>query len=454
MPRPRHPVLLVCAIGAVAAAAAPAAAVPDAPAVHAWPAWLTTPFSVVWDAARFDTQSLQRGYDVEFLNPADDAVFATRRVEGEGGGSVRIIHTPLVSGGAVRARVRATQIPCVEATASGCVRWSSIREESAWTVVDAHVDSVAPSGTVRVEYDAPYITGLDVPLLLTGDDPAPGAGVGSVQIASTLPFTCTPTVADDTCPIGFRTTAFSVRLPPTTRDGRVWIFAAFRDAAVPFGEPTSVLTGNAANIGFTSVFLDRVAPTPVASVSVEGPVDGAYRVTLDARASHDDDGAADDSGLTDTGYRWTHPGGPTLASTAHFTVAEPGAYPVRLTVTDAAGNEAHTDLTAYVGVSPPAPPPTPTVPAPVAPAPVRVARLAVPAMREGRLVRVRVATTTWTRVTLEVRRRTGRRALVLRRTRMADAAGAEMRFTAPRAGTYTLRVTAGAHVVTRAVRVR
>lgn len=435
---------------------APATAAPDAPAVRPWPAWLTTPFSVVWDGARFDPYSLQRGYDVEFVDPADDTVFAVRRVEGEGPGRARVIHTPLASGAAVRARVRSTQIPCVETGPAGCVRWSSVREESPWAVVDAHIDSVAPSGTVRVEYDAPYITGLDVPLLLTGTDPAPGAGMGAVQIASALPFTCAPTVADDTCPIAFQTGPFTIRLPQSTRDGRVWIYAAFRDAAVPYGEPASVLTGNAANIGFTSVFLDRVAPTPVGTVTVDGPVAGVYTVTLDGRASHDDDGGGDDSGIADTGYRWTHPGGPTLASTARFAVTEPAAYPVRLTVTDAAGNAASADLTAYVGVSPPIPPPTTTPgPAPVAPpAAPRVASLRVPPMRQGRLVRVRVVTTTWTRVTLELRRRTGRPGVAVRRTRMADATGAEMRFTAPRAGVYTLRVTAGAHIVTRRVRVR
>lgn len=483
MPALRRPLLtVICAAVLVPVASAQAL---EPPPVTPWPPWITTPFVVEWGAADFSPLALQPGYDVEVYDPATGTPVSVRHVDGIPGSSVSFIHTTLVSGSEIGGRVRAGEIPCLSFAPDGaCERYSSTRETSPWREIRARIDTEPPSGTVRVEYGARFVNGLDVPVLLRGTDPSPGSGMGWVQMATTLPYTCPAFGAPDpTCPFPYRETAFSFRLPADSRDGVHTIFAAWRDAAVQAGAPPGTMPGNEGNIGFTRVLLDRVAPTAVPAVVGVFPArQGGWQVNLSAGGSHDDDGdPANDSGLSATGYRWTFEDGvPVQDRPDVFRVyPDPGVHQATLVVSDNAGNTSSpATVTIYAGVEPPAPatpstpvappdsgsPPasgtpvgTPTGEAPPPAARVRVASLRLSgAMRARRPATVRVTLTRRARVRLSLARieadgRSGR--VVVRRTRAGDVAPSTMRFTAPRAGLYRMTVTAGNHRVVRRVRV-
>jgi PKD domain len=436
---------LTLTAGALAATAVAATAAPSAPTLNPLPEFNTgRDLRVGWTPATFTAKSGYRRYEIS----------ATDLTTGI---SEDITSTPttktlpaLFNGHRYRLRVRASERICIaEILGGGCFAFSPAYTSGPYSDdQQTRIDATDATGTIEINGGAAFTNSRDVGLGLTATDPLSNgyvpSGVTRMRLRTGDAFPCDPAPLDTSgCLTPFATSA--LRILPEGPDGVRTVSAQFEDAAFPAGFAVAVgsPSGNLSSVASDTIVLDTTAPTARITQSASTIAPGGS-LSLSAATSTDGTGGPADSGIDPASAAWQFGDGTTGTGmdVAH-TYPTAGTYDGRATLRDRAGNSATQAFRVVVSPG----------------AIISGARITsvkrLGAVRQFRTARIGVTTSTpSTVVGVLVKRGRGDAFRVVRRIAKVGGSGSvTLRFTAPKAGRYELRLQVGADRRTLAVRV-
>lgn len=447
---------VLAASAAALAVAGPAAAAPGTPVLKSAPDFAQgASITPSWNAVTFSALSKDRGYEVQVddLTVASAAIFPA-------GADTDVTIGGRLNGHRYRVRVRAVETPCVAPGVGVCLFYAPLSSAGAWSAPEyARMDQTDPTGSVAVNGGAAYATSRDVVLNLSASDPPsagnPASGIDGVEISQDASFGCNVITAPAECPVPvLAARPYTLDEGP---DGVRTVRVRYRDGARLWSGPSLLVSlgakGNASAVAQDAIILDRSLPTPVVTMGVPS-ADAGVPVAFSAVSSTDATSGVDTSSAV---WDFGDGAGPVNALQLNKSFANPGTYNGSLTIKDKAGNT-NTQAFSFTVTGAPAPggggvtvtdPGTgsPGV-APAADDPIRGAKRLNRAVQGKKLrIRVRVANRVQVRVAI-LRVSSSGKAVVRRQTKTGGPGLLVFTFTAPRAGSHVVRITAGSDRLT------